>query len=294
MTENVFTTNIRIAELELGVFTPRKQFSLSYIEELAESIRREGQLKPILVRLHPKEPDKYQVVDGEHRTRALKKLGETLARAEVRKLSDEEAFILAMRINQMHGKRLEEIEEAIHIKRMMDAFGYAQQKIGEIFQKSQDWVSRRLKLAENLAPEVAELFTRRLVKAEHAIELAELPKEDQTKVAEKVVEKKLPTRATRALVHAYKKAQTPEEKQMILSKPVEVYAELYKQREALDRALLPIPDKPVFQRFDCPCGCGYSLWIDWNEMKAWWQRREIPLQPGCPSCGSAHTSTKME
>lgn len=271
MTQNILTTNLRIAELELGVFTPRKQFSQSYIDELAESIRREEQLKPILVRLHPSQPDKYQVVDGEHRTRALKKLGETVARAEVRKLSDEEAFFLAMRINQMHGKRLEDIEEGAHIKLMIDSFGYTQQKIAELFKRSQQWVSSRLKIAEDSSQELLEAFTNRLVKASTAREIAELPKQEQPQIVKKVAEKKLPRRATEALVHAFKAAKTPEEKQLILSKPVEIYADLYKQREALKRSLAAQPDQPAYQRLECPCGCGWSLWIQWNEREAKWE-----------------------
>jgi len=271
MTENVLTTNIRIAELELGVFTPRKQFSLSYIDELAESIRREEQLKPILVRLHPTEPDKYQVVDGEHRTRALQKLGKTAVRAEIRKLSDEEAFFLAMRINQMHGKRLEDIEEGVHLKRMIDLFGYTQQKIGELFKRSQQWVSARLKVVDDSSQELLEAFTDRLVKASIAREIAELPKEEQPQIVKKVAEKKLSRRATEALVHAFKAAKTPEEKHLILSKPVEVYVDLYKQREALQRSLLAQPEQPAYQRLECPCGCGWSLWIQWNEREAKWE-----------------------
>jgi len=272
MIKDVLTTNIHIAELELGVFTPRKQFSQSYIDELAESIRREGQLKPILVRLHPSEPDKYQVIDGEHRARALRKLSESVVRAEVRKQSDEEAFFLAMRINQIHGKRLEGIEEGVHIKRMIDLFGYTQGKIAELFRRSQQWVSARLKIVEDSSQELLEAFTNRLVRASIAREIAELPKEEQPQIVEKVADKKLSRRATEALVHAFKAAKTPKEKQLILSKPVEVYAELYKQREALQRSLASQPEQPAYQRLECPCGCGWSVWIQWNEREARWEK----------------------
>jgi len=271
--DKIMVANIPIANLELGAFSPRMQFDPKYINTLAEDMKAWGQHKPILVRPHPTDPNKYQVVDGEHRVRALQRIGQALVRAEVHPLNDEEAFFRAMRINQLHGKPLEELEEACHINKMIAIFGYTEEQIAKRFKKSQQWVSQRRSLAVSLASKVEDYVTRRLVTSSHAVELAELPKEDQTQIVEKIVEKKLPVRTTRVLVHAYKKAQTPKEKQMILSKPVEVYAEIYKQREALDRALLPIPEKPVFQRFDCPCGCGYSLWIDWNEMRAEWHRR---------------------
>jgi len=266
-------SNIALTDLETGVFSPREHFSPSYIERLAASFKKEGQFQPIVVRPHPTKPGKYQLIDGEHRVRALRKTGELLVRAEIVALSDEEAYILAMRLNQMHGKPLDEIEEALRFKQMMEKYGYTQQKVAEVFEVSQPLVSIRLKLLEDSSQELRQAFIRRLIKPEAAREIAELPKEEQPPVVGRVAGKKISQRATRALVHAFKAAKTPEEKKLILSKPVEVYAQLYKQREALDRALLPIADKPVFQRFDCPCGCGYSLWIDWNQMRAEWQKR---------------------
>ncbi len=125
----VLTVNLELEQLEMDVFSPRKAFSEGYIEELAESIEREGQLKPIIVRAHPTRPNVYQVIDGEHRIRALRKLGRSVVRAEVRRLSDEEAYMLAIRVNEMHGKRLEELEEGLHIKRMMEQFGYTPSKL---------------------------------------------------------------------------------------------------------------------------------------------------------------------
>jgi ParB family chromosome partitioning protein len=74
--EELLTANIRLATLETGVFSPRKTFSQRYIDQLAEDIEKEGQLKPIIVRPHPEKPNVYQIVDGEHRVRAFRKLGE--------------------------------------------------------------------------------------------------------------------------------------------------------------------------------------------------------------------------
>jgi len=264
-------SNIALTDLETGVFSPRKHFSPSYVERLTASFKREGQFQPIVVRPHPTQPGKYQLIDGEHRVRALRKTGELLVRAEIVALSDEEAHILAMRLNQTHGKPLDEIEEALRFKEMMEKYGYTQQKVAEVFEVSQPLVSIRLKLLEDSSQELREAFIRRLIKPEAAREIAELPKEEQPKVVGRVAEKKISQRATRALVHAYKAAKTPEEKQLILSKPVEVYAQLYKQPEALQRSLLAPPEQPTYQHFECPCGCGWSLWVQWNERTAKWE-----------------------
>jgi ParB family chromosome partitioning protein len=260
----VLTVNLKLEQLETDVFSPRKAFSEGYIEELAESIQREGQLKPIIVRAHPTKPNVYQVIDGEHRIRALRKLGREVVRAEVRRLSDEEAYLLAIRVNEMHGKRLEELEEGLHIKKMMDEFGYTQIEVAEKLKKSQPWVSSRLRLVERLALETREAFITRVIDATHAREIAELPKEDQTAVVAKVVGEKLSSRKTTALVHAIK--EHPDAKEEILSKPVEVVAPL---PEDLQKFVEEHgAEQPKFSEWTCEvCGTEYIVnWV-WCEIK---------------------------
>jgi len=263
--------NLGLELLETDVFSPRKAFSEGYIEELAESIEREGQLKPIIVRPHPSKPNCYQVVDGEHRIHALRKLGHGMVRAEVRRLSDEEAFLLAMRVNEMHGKRLEELEEGLHIKRMMEQFGYTQTDVAERFKKSQPWVSYRLALVERLAPKTREAFITRVIDATHAREIALLPKEDQTDVVTKVVMDKLSSRKTAALVQAIK--ERPNDKEEILAKPVEVVAPL---PEDLQKFIEEHgTEQPKFSEWTCEV-CGAEYVVNW----VWC---EIRLKP--KSCG---------
>jgi len=269
--DEVSTVNLWLEQLETDVFSPRKAFSEGYIEELAESIEREGQLKPIIVRVHPTKPNVYQVIDGEHRIRALRKLGHSEVRAEVRRLSDEEALLLAIRVNEMHGKRLEELEEGLHIKKMMEQFGYTQADVAERFKKSQPWVSYRLALAERLAPETREAFITRVIDATHAREIALLPKEDQTAVVTKVVKDKLSSRKTAALVQAIK--ERPNDKEEILAKPVEIVAPL---PEDLQRFVEEHgAEQPKFSKWTCEvCGTEYVVnWV-WCEIRLKPQRGE--------------------
>ncbi len=208
--DEVSTVNLGLEQLETDVFSPRKVFSEGYIEELAESIEREGQLKPIIARPHPSKSDCFQVVDGKHRIRALRKLGRSVVRAELRRLSDEEAYLLAIRVNEMHGKRLEELEEGLHLKKMMEQFGYTQTDVAERFRKTQAWVSYRLALVERLGPETREALITRVIETAHAREIAELPRKDQPAVVSKVARDKLSFKKTEALVHAIK--DNPESK----------------------------------------------------------------------------------
>jgi ParB family chromosome partitioning protein len=260
----VLTLNLRLEQLETDVFSPRKTFSEGYVEELAESIEREGQLKPIIVRAHPTKPNVYQVIDGEHRIRALRKLGREVVRAEVRRLSDEEAFLLAMRVNEMHGKRLDELEEGLHIKKMMDEFGYTQVEVAEKLKKSQSWVSYRVGLVERLAPKTREAFITRVIDATHAREIAALSKEDQAAVVDKVVKNGLSSRKTVALVQAIK--EHPDNKEEILAKPVEVVAPL---PEDLQRFVEEhSTEQPKFSEWACEiCGAEYIVnWV-WCEIR---------------------------
>lgn len=246
-TEGVLTTNIRLVDLETGVFSPRKVFNQRYIDELAESIEREGQLKPVIVQSHPTKPSVYQLIDGEHRVRAIKKLERSLIRAEVRTLSDEEAFFLAMRVNQLHGRRLEDLEEGLHIRKMMDEFGYTQTQIAEKFKKSQAWVSYRLRLAEGLSPETKDAFITFVIKTSHARELAELPKEDQFAVLERVANEKLSFRETETLVHAIK--DHPESREEVLVKSVD---ELTPPPKDIQEFEEEHAEQPKFETGQCP------------------------------------------
>jgi ParB family chromosome partitioning protein len=266
--EELLTTNIRLTILETGVFSPRKAFSQRYVDELADDIEKEGQLKPIIVRLHPEKPNVYQVVDGEHRVRAFRKLGRSLIRVEVRALSDEEAFFLAMRVNEMHGKRLEDLEEGLHIKRMMDEFGYTQTQVAEKFRKTQAWVSYRLRLAERLSPQTKEAFITRVIKTSHARELAELPKEDQPSVVARIVNEKLSFKDTETLVHAIK--DHPDEKDEILAKPINELT--LPPRDIQEFEEEHGSEKPKFETGQCP-QCGAEYIINWPLCRINWREK---------------------
>jgi ParB family chromosome partitioning protein len=266
--EKLLTTNIRLAMLETSVFSPRKTFSQRYIDELAEDIEREGQLKPIIVRPHPEKPNVYQVIDGEHRVRAFKKLGRSLIRAEVRALSDEEAFFLAMRVNQMHGKRLEDLEEGLHIRKIMDKFGYTQTEVAEKFKKTQAWVSYRLRLAERLSPETKEAFITRVIKTSHARELAELPVEDQPSVVARIVNERLSFKDTETLVHAIK--EHPDEKDEILAQPINELT--LPPRDIQEFEEDHGPEQPKFETGKCP-QCGAEYIINWPLCRINWREK---------------------
>ena len=282
-TDNIMTTNIPLSKLERRVFSPRQEFDKKYIQEMADSIRLDGQHKPIIVRPHPTKPDFYQIIDGESRCRALDLLRYSMVRAEVRQLSDEDAYVLAMKVNQEHGKLLSEMEEALHIQALIEKFNYSQEDVAKRFKRSQQWVSYRLSLLEKTHPEVREKLTTRVVKPSQAEEIAELPIEEQPKVAEKVEKEGLSARETEALVHAIKEAPTPEAKAYVLEQPIETIIEKQKEAkvEAEGGVVAKTPEdvetffaesKPVEdwqEDFACP-ECGHKLKVDWKTGRVTW------------------------
>ena len=264
--KDVLTVNLQLTELETDVFSPRKSFSQRYVDELAEDIEREGQLKPIIVRLHPSKSDVYQLIDGEHRVRAFRKLGRSLIRAEVRVLGDEEADFLAMRINQMHGKRLEDLEEGLHIKKMMEQHGWSQRDIAERLRRSQQWVSQRLKLVRDTSEQLLDAFTTRVVNLSKAREIAELPKEDQPAVVERVIKEGLSFKNTETLVHAIK--SQPESKAEILAKPINELTPPPKEVQEFEEE--HGPEQPKFETGRCP-NCGAEYVINWVLTRINWK-----------------------
>jgi len=264
----ILTTNLRLEDVKLGVFTPRMAINRKWVKDLAEDIKNNGQQKAVIVQYQPEPP--YPLVDGEHRIAALKLLQKTLVRAEIRPLSDEEAAFLAMKINEMHGLRLDDLERGKQMHLLQEKFGWSQEKLGKMYGRSQDWISQRIGLYVAATPELKNNVTTRVVTFTHAREIAKLPEEEQPEVVEKVKEAKLSSRATKALVQALKEAETPDEKQRILEKPIESYKNIYKDQEAIKRALAAKPDDIVFQVLTCPV-CGNKVAVDWNSREFKWE-----------------------
>jgi ParB family chromosome partitioning protein len=271
--EDVLTTKLNVKDLELGVFTPRKSFDQKYIDDLAESIKHEGQQKPIICRPHPEKSNVYQVIDGEHRVRAVRKLERSLIRAEVKTLSDEEAMYLALYINQIHGKRLELMEEALHIKRMIDEQKLTQQDIASKFKRSQTWVSRRLSLIDSLSDGVKDKIMRRRIKTSHAVELVSLPEEKQDKLASFVEKQKPNIKETRFLVGLVK--EQPSKAQELLEKDKDHLRAEMKHEEVIETAvrfdeLIRSAKEPWQEEHVC-VNCGFKFKINWEEGTIQWK-----------------------
>lgn len=259
----VQTVMVDLGNLELGAFTPRMIFDEKWIQELAEDIRRNGQQKPIIVQRRPEPP--YPVIDGEHRCRAVKRLGADKIRAEVRDVSDEEAEFLAMRVNELHGKRLNDFERGKRLYELQKNHGWTQEKLAEVLGRSQPWVSNRINLYLKSNENLKTAIITRVIDVSKAREIVALPEDGQKQVIEKVVDEGLSTRETKFLTHALNKADE-EETTKILTSPVKAIAEIYAKPEAFERGVKAPAEQPMIEWFECP-KCGTRLMIDWVERR---------------------------
>jgi len=190
--------------IQPGRYQPRSAMDPAKLEELAESIRAQGLVQPVIVRPLAK-PGTYELIAGERRWRATRMAGKDTIPAIVREVPDEAALALAL-IENIQRENLNPLEEAVALKRLIEEFelthGQAAQSVG----RSRVAVSNLLRLLE-LAPEVRELVDQRRLDMGHARALLGLERADQVRAAQQVVNLELSVRQTEALVRKMKEGR---------------------------------------------------------------------------------------
>jgi ParB family chromosome partitioning protein len=183
-----------------GPYQPRSIFDIDRLEELAESIRHQGVIQPVVVRVA--EDDQYQLIAGERRWRAAQMAGIEKIPAIIREVPDEIAIAMAL-VENIQRENLNPIEEATALKRLVVEFQMTHQEAGEAVGRSRSAVSNLLRLLE-LSEEVRELVDARHLEMGHARALLTLDASLQAKAAREVVGKKLSVRETEQLVRRLK------------------------------------------------------------------------------------------
>jgi ParB family chromosome partitioning protein len=189
--------------LQRGRYQPRVDMHPESLAELAESIRSQGVVQPIVVRPIG-EPDahgvqRYEIIAGERRWRAAQQAGLTEIPAIVRHIADEAAIAMAL-IENIQRENLNPLEEARALQRLIAEFGLTHQQAAQAVGRSRAAVSNLLRLLE-LPEEVCEQLEQRALEMGHARALLGLPsRRQQIEVALLVVSKGLSVRETEALV----------------------------------------------------------------------------------------------
>jgi ParB family chromosome partitioning protein len=196
--------------LQRGQYQPRVDMHTESLDELAESIRSQGVVQPIVVR--PVGNDKYEIIAGERRWRAAQLAGLQDIPAVVREVDDRAAIAMAL-IENIQRENLNPMEEANAIKRLIDEFELTHQQAAEAVGRSRTGVSNLLRLLD-LNPEVKQLLEDGTLEMGHARALLALKDQQQTEAARRVASKGLSVRETEQLVRklqAPKKPKKPAE-----------------------------------------------------------------------------------
>ena len=189
--------------LQRGRYQPRVDMRAETLSELADSIRAQGVVQPIVVRPVESQGDgvsqRYEIIAGERRWRAAQMAGLSDIPAVIRHIPDEAAIAVAL-IENIQRENLNPLEEARALERLISEFGLTHQQAAEAVGRSRAGVSNLLRLLE-LAPEVCELLEHRQLEMGHARALLALEhRRKQTEVANLVAKKGLSVRETEALV----------------------------------------------------------------------------------------------
>jgi len=189
---------IRLEKLQRGKYQPRIEFDEAALNELAESIKAQGVMQPIVVRSIS--ADQFEIVAGERRWRASQIAGLDSIPALVRDISDETAIAMAL-IENIQRENLNPMEEARALKRLQSEFDLSQQEVANAVGKSRPVIANLLRLL-SLESGAAELLESGQIDAGHAKVLLALEGSQQVMAARKVAEAKLSVRQTEALVKA--------------------------------------------------------------------------------------------
>jgi ParB family chromosome partitioning protein len=190
---------IKITQIVPNPNQPRTDFSEEKLAELMSSIEKDGLLQPILVR---PEGNDYQIVAGERRWQACKKLGYKAIAAKVIIANDIETQEIAL-VENLQRDNLNSIEEARGYQRLIDLKGCKQKDVAEAVSKNQATISNALRLL-SLPEEVQELMFDGLLTSGHGRAILAVPDEEgRIKLGKKIVEESLSVREAEALSRLY-------------------------------------------------------------------------------------------
>jgi ParB family chromosome partitioning protein len=182
-----------------GRYQPRTRMDEGSLEELAQSIREQGIMQPILVR--PVDGARFEIIAGERRWRAAQRAGLAEVPAQVRAVPDQAALAMAL-IENIQREDLNPLEEAQGLARLIADFGLTHEAVAKAVGRSRSAVSNLLRLRE-LAKPVQELLLSGQLDMGHARALLGLPDAKQVAAASRIVAHGLSVRAAERLAHAY-------------------------------------------------------------------------------------------
>lgn len=204
-------TSLRLQVIQPRKDQPRKDFDVSSLQILADSIREHGIIQPILVRERMEEPGRYEIVAGERRYRAAEMAGLDEVPVVVMSGDDLEVAKVSL-IENVQRKDLNPVEEALAYQALIDRFGLTQEQVATQAGKNRSTITNMLRLLE-LPEEVLALLKDGKLSMGHARALLGLEDAgEMVRLAEKTVEKEYSVREVERLVRlANQRQEEPEE-----------------------------------------------------------------------------------
>ncbi|MGH8552058.1 MAG: ParB/RepB/Spo0J family partition protein [Methylococcales bacterium] len=192
----IYERTLPIEMLQRSKHQPRREIDRERLQELADSIRSQGIIQPIVIR--PLDDDKYEIVAGERRWRAAQLAGLHEIPVIIRDISEQTAMAVAL-IENIQREDLSPLEESEGFHRLLNEFEMTHQQVADAVGKSRTAVTNLLRLRD-LQDEVKTLLSKGAIEMGHARALLGLEGPLQVEAAQIVVAKDLNVRATEKLV----------------------------------------------------------------------------------------------
>ena len=193
-------SKVAISDLSRNPFQPREVFNESKMDELTNSIKKNGVIQPIAVRPNKSEPGKFEIVAGERRWIAAQKAGLHEIPVNVLDLSDVESLEVAI-VENIQRDDLNPIEEARGYKRLSDEFNYDHESISKLMSKSRSHISNTMRLL-TLPADVIAMLEEGTLSSGQARPLVGLS--NASNIAEEIVSKNYSARKVEYLVKSKK------------------------------------------------------------------------------------------
>ena len=198
--KKIVTNKVSINDLTRNKFQPRKNFNKESLEELANSIREQGVIQPIIVRPSKSSEGKYEIIAGERRWLASQNAGLHEVPVVVLNVNDVKSLEFSL-IENVQRHDLGPIEEARGYQRLVDDFNYNHDKLSKFIGKSRSYIANSLRLL-SLQDEILLMVEQGNLTAGHARALIGL--QNSVELAKKIVQKNLSVRQAEVLARQFK------------------------------------------------------------------------------------------
>ena len=242
---------IRISDIQKNPYQPRKEFSKEKIEELAQSIKENGLIQPIIVRQSP--VIGYEILAGERRYRASIEAGLSEVPVIIKKLSDQEMMIHSI-IENLQREDLNPIEEAKAYQSLIDK-GYTHADIAEKMGKSRPYITNLVRLLTLPDFILKEVETGKLSQA-HARLLIQLPLKEQKNLLNRIQKEDLSVRQVEYLLKEEKNKKKSKEKDHFIKEEEEnlkkllgLDVQIVLQKKEAGKITISFHNQEEYQRF---------------------------------------------